>query len=335
MNSKENAMKRIDAHMHCVFDCDWDRIFQFFDERNIVKMNCICGGPNYSSTRIPIYKNMYKLYPDRFSWGTYLPLPDFSVSDGQYASGVIEHLKRDFDAGASSCKAYKNIGMSVKKPDGTFIMIDDPIFDPIFDYIASAGKVLMMHMAEPFPRWPGWPDDDPELEGKKIYGPLSSNPEWEKLDFPGFWEQIQAQENAVRRHPKLKFVCAHLAAVGHDVAKVAEMLDRCPNLAVDTSGRRRDLAVQDTDKVRDFIIKYQDRILWGMDQQNYKVMSELTEPEKDDFYKMMNDGYEFEFNLYESDEIVQVSEFQVPGLDLPEDVLEKIYYKNFEEWFGK
>lgn len=326
--------RRIDAHTHCIFDCDWDRVFAFMDERNIAKMNCICGGTKWNATRTPVFRTMHQLYPDRFSWGTYLPLPTFTVSDAEYAERVIEHLKRDFNEGASSCKAFRDIGMKVKKPDGTFIMIDDPMFDPILDYLASVDRTLIMHMAEPFSRWPDWPDDDPALAGRKIYGPLANDTTCCEPGCPGFWKQVAAEEYAILKHPDLKVVCAHLAAVGYDVKRVAGMLDRCPNMAVDTSARRRELAIQDTDEVRNFIIQYQDRILWGMDQQNYAVMSQMSEPEKNDFYAMMSDGYDFEFCLYESNDIVQVDEFRVPGLNLPEEVLEKFYCTNAKEWFG-
>ena len=327
--------KRIDAHTHCIFDCDWDRIFAFLDERNLAKLNCICGSPRYSKTRVPVFKKMHELHPDRFSWGTYLPSTDPAVSDSEYADGVVEHLKREFDEGATSCKAFRNIGMRERKPDGSFLMIDDPLFDPVFDYMASVGKPLIMHLAEPWGRWPSWPDDDPALAGRNTYSrPLKDDPEHGALDFPDFWEQVRAEENVVRAHPDLKFIGAHLAAVSHDVGKLAEMLDRCPNLAVDTAARRRDLAVQDTDEVRSFIIRYQDRILWGMDQFNRKPMSEMSDAEKDRFYTMMNDGYAYEFGLYESDEVVQVDQFRARGLHLPDDVLEKIYHTNAEKWLG-
>jgi len=328
------AGKRIDAHTHCVFDSDWDRIFAFFDARNIVKLNCICGRVQWSAARVSVYKTMYKRFPDRFTWGTYIPLPDFTVGNTEYAKGVIEYLKRDFDDGATSCKVHNEIGMILKKPDGSSIMIDDPLFDPIFDFVATAGKVLILHMAEPFPRWPEWPDEDPQLAGKKIYGPLSDQKIFEKMDFPGYFQQIEAMENAIRKHPNLKVVAAHLAALGHDVRKLGELLDRCPNLAVDSSGRRRDLAVEGAETVREFFVKYQDRILWGMDQYNDKIMSEMSEPEKADFYHMMGDGYDFEFGLYESNERVQVDKLRAQGLNLPEDVLEKFYSLNAKKWFG-
>jgi predicted TIM-barrel fold metal-dependent hydrolase len=326
--------KRIDAHTHCIFDCDWDRIFAFMDERHLAKMNCICGGTRYSEMRIAIFKRMYELYPDRFSWGTYLPLPDFSVPAADYASGVIERLKRDFDDGATSCKAFRDIGMLARRPDGSFIMIDDPLFDPVFDYIASVDQVLIMHMAEPWSRWPSWPDDDLGSPERRTYRPLTDDAQWNPLECPGFWAQVEAEENVARKHPDLRIVCAHMAALSHDVLKVAEMLDRCPNLAIDTSARRRDLAVQNTETVRRFFTQYQDRILWGMDQQNYTAMSQMSPAERDDFYAMMNDGYAYEFALFESDGVVQVDEFHVQGLALPDDILEKFYYKNAEAWFG-
>ena len=58
-------------------------------------------------------------------------------------------------------------------------------------------------------------------------------------------------------------------------------LDRYPNLAVDISARLGDLAFQDSAKVRDFFLAYQDRILFGTDvvmRQRPSTMSEEKMP---------------------------------------------------------
>ena len=69
----------------------------------------------------------------------------------------------------------------------------------------------------------------------------------------------------LERYPTLKVVGCHLGSLEYDVDELAKRLDRYPNLAVDLAARLVHLQIQPRDKVRAFILKYQDRILYGTD----------------------------------------------------------------------
>ena len=72
-------------------------------------------------------------FPRYYGWCTTFGF-DRMYEQG-WADLVINWLENDFKNGAFAVKVWKEIGMEVKAPDGSFVMIDDPIFDPIFDFI--------------------------------------------------------------------------------------------------------------------------------------------------------------------------------------------------------
>ena len=76
---------------------------------------------------------------------------------------------------------------------------------------------------------------------------------------------LQARDHLLAMNPDLRVVGAHLGSMENDLDDLSTRLDRYPNFAVDTAARVRTLAIQPRDKVRAFILKYQDRILYGTD----------------------------------------------------------------------
>ena len=79
---------------------------------------------------------------------------------------------------------------------------------------------------------------------------------------------MEARDRMLEKNPDLVFIGCHLASLEWDVDVLAEWLDRFPNTAVDMAARMGDLFYQTRDdhlKVRDFFIKYQDRLLYGTD----------------------------------------------------------------------
>ena len=327
---KKRTVKRIDAHAHIV--ADDPEMVAFLDERELKVHNIslvpLGADDWYTEGGCRAYYELAVKYPDHFAWCTTFDLPTFD--DPNYVSDGIAQLERDFADGATGCKVWRNIGMEVRKPSGEYILIDDPLFEPIFSYIASAGKSLLMHVGEPLARWPGERDELAGRTGQKTpnYSVLKN------VDYPGYWEQIEARDHVLERHPDLKVIGAHFGSLEHDLHEVAKRLDRYPNFAVDTGGRRRDLACQDRDTVRQFIIDYQDRILWGMDQgTGDSRLCDFDDEKRAWFFNMMREGYAYEFNLYEGSGPVPVDQIEAQGLDLPDDVLEKIYYTNARTWY--
>jgi len=113
---------------------------------------------------------------------------------------------------------------------------------------------------------------------------------------------------------------------------LAETLDRYPHLAVDTSARLVDLAVQDASKVRRFVTKHQDRILFGTDVVMHTLPSSLPLAERAQAIDALRTVYTTHCAYFESKATVTVRGREVQGLGLPDSVLERLYGANALRW---
>lgn len=325
-------MPYIDAHLH--FPIDHPDAVAVLEDLDLRLLNiCVSHKPDWQSQRAR-YRSMHQSRPDRFAWCTSFDMPteaDFA-NPGRYAQSVIAELEKDLRDGAAACKIWKNVGMELRKPDGSFLMPDDPIFAPILAYLAKQDSTLLCHIGEPLACWRPLVDDNPH------YGYYSNHPEWHmhgRDDFPSHGDLIDARDRMVGAHPDLRVVGAHFGSLEFDVREVAKRLDRFPNFAVDTSARLADLTYQDVAVVRDFFNRYSDRILWGTDI----VVGNLDATEQADEETLRKritssrDRWSMELHYYSSAEQQEIRGRMVPGLGLAGDVQQKVFTGNTLRWY--
>ena len=237
---------------------------------------------------------------------------------------MIRQLSEDFAAGAVAVKIYKVMGMEMKSKSGQYVMADDPAFEPIYKYIAAQNRTVVAHLAEPDSCWqppnPASPDYEyyKEHPGEYAY----AHPEW-----PSKAAILAARDHLVAENPTLRVVGAHLGSMEADVDQMAQRFDRYSNFAVDTAARVPYFMLQAHDKIRTFLIKYQDRILYGTD---FVVLS------KDDTRKALqewNRTYARDWQFFATDQMVEYKGHSYRGLALPEPVLRKIFHDNAVRWF--
>lgn len=137
----------------------------------------------------------------------------------------------------------------------------------------------------------------------------------------------------LEKHPDLRFVGAHLASLEWDVDEVAKRLDKFPNLAVDLAERICHLqyqAVTDHQKVLDFMVNYQDRIIYGTDVIDDGTMSD--QELRNHIHALWLAHWEF----FTTSKTLTAAEVPVSfkGLKLPQEIIEKIYYKNALKWYS-
>ena len=318
----------IDAHIH--FADDAPELLELLEEYDLALLN-ICFASGYQDdwrTQSSLYRSMQAARPGRFSWCTTIDLPNFA--DGTYVERMLESLEADLSAGAVGCKIWKNIGMDVRRPDGSFLMIDDPIFAPIFNYLSVGGHTLLLHMAEPLACW------QPLDERSPHYDYYRTHPQWHMYNqpaHPSHAELIAARDHVLERYPDLRVVGAHLASLEYDVDEVADRLQKYPNFAVDISARLGDLALQDSSKVRDFFVAYQDRILFGTDVVMREKPSLLAEAERAASIRDLRHTYEVHFAYLETTGPLTIRGIETHGLSLPQPILDKVYRENALRWY--
>jgi predicted TIM-barrel fold metal-dependent hydrolase len=100
----------------------------------------------------------------------------------------------------------------------------------------------------------------------------------------------------------------------NDLKRLASILDAMPNVVVEIGAVIAELGRQPR-AAREFIIKYQDRVLFGKDSwvpEEYQTYFRVLETA--DEYFPYHKRYHAFWRMY--------------GLDLPDTVLKKVYYKN-------
>jgi hypothetical protein len=186
----------------------------------------------------------------------------YDFEEPGFSSRAIHQLNQDFLDGAVAVKIYKVMGMEMKSKAGRYVMADDPAFAPIYQDIAAHNRTVIAHLAEPNSCWeapnPASPDYDYYKDHPEEYA--YAHPEW-----PSKEAILAARDHMMAENPKLRVVGAHLGSMESDVDQMAQRFDRYPNFAVDMAARIPYFMLQPRDKVRAFLIKYQDRLLYGTD----------------------------------------------------------------------
>jgi predicted TIM-barrel fold metal-dependent hydrolase len=315
---------KIDVHSH-IFRDDPEFI-EMMRRTNLKIINICVRGNDLERLREAetIAESMHTKYPQLFEFASTFDLTRRDQDD--YIPEVTQWLDDSYRAGAVMTKIWKEVGMEMKKPDGTFLMPDDPIFDPIYDHLTEQKIPLIAHLAEPIEAWRPL---DPE---GTHYGYYSTHPEWHfygRDDVPSWEAIIAARDHILEKHPDLVFIGAHLGSMAYDVDEVARRLDRYPNFSVEVAARTRDLTRQPREKVRNFFIKYQDRIMYGVDL----TLAPVTEGEDGpqdmaEYAREIEERYRNDYRYYSGTGPVQMAGREVEGLGLPRSILEKFYNQN-------
>jgi len=241
-----------------------------------------------------------------------------------FSERAIRQLNQDFTEGAVAVKIYKTIGMEIKTKAGKYLMPDDPAFEPVYEDIMAHHRTIVAHLAEPDSCWappnPASPDYEYYKQHPEEYA--YAHPEW-----PSKAAILAARDHVLAQHPKLRLVGAHLGSMEADVNELTQRFDRYPNFAVDTAARVPYFILQPRQKVRAFLIKYQDRILYATD---------LVVMPQDNTEKALQEWtstYERDWKFFATDQTVEYKGHQAQGLRLPEPILRKLYRDNAIRWF--
>jgi hypothetical protein len=235
---------------------------------------------------------------------------DFRDVGPGWATRAIADLEANAAAGAIGIgEIGKGLGLTTRKADGSRLAIDDPELDPIWQAAARLNVPVFIHTADPAEFWQ----------------PIDFNNErWLELalfpnrrygeEFPSFEQLARERDNMIKRNPRTTFVVAHMAWYANDLPRLSRMMDEMPNMTVEVGAVLYDIGRQPR-AMRDFFIKYQDRILFGKDSyqpEEYPYYWRVFET-RDDYFDYYRDYHAF-WKLY--------------GIDLPDEVLRKVYAGN-------
>jgi predicted TIM-barrel fold metal-dependent hydrolase len=283
-----------------------DKLVKDMDGINLQVMVNLSGG--YGDTLEKGVANMKGHYKNRFV--VFANIDFTNIDDPGYSQRAAAQLERDVHNGAQGLKIFKNFGMDIKDTKGQRIHVDDPRFDQVFETCARLKIPVLIHTAEPWSFFqPMDQYNERWLELKTHPGrarPPDKNPSWETL--------MGEQHNLFARHPNTVFIAAHLGWLGNNLAELGRLLDRLPNVNTEIAAVLYELGRQPR-FARQWLIKYQDRVMFGKDVWNAQ--------EYYTYFRVLETADEY-FDYYRKYHAF----WQMYGLDLPDEVLKKLYYKN-------
>ena len=283
-----------------------DAIIADMDAMNMAMAVNLSGGSG--ETLVQTIEAMKGRYPDRFVVFANLSFRDIDNPDwGQNAAAQLE---RDVQAGAQGLKIFKNLGMTLNDSAGNRIATDDPRFDPVWTKAGELGIPVLIHTGDPHQFWL------PQDEVNERWFELKERPGRIRPPdrFPP-WEQIMNEQwNVFRNHSGTNFIAAHLSWLGGDLGRLGRLFDELPNMHVGIGAVLAELGRQPR-FAREWFIKYQDRVLFGKDSwapEEYHVYFRTLET-ADEYFDYYRKRHAF-WKMY--------------GLELPDDVLRKLYQEN-------
>jgi predicted TIM-barrel fold metal-dependent hydrolase len=170
------------------------------------------------------------------------------------------------------------------------------------------------------------------ISGDSSY--FAENPQYHMFlhpEYPSYEDQIDAVENMLEQHPDLQFIGCHLGSLEWNVDELAKSLDKFPNMVVDMAARICHLQFQtanDRKRVRNFCIKYQDRLIYGTD------LGDNGGSNCEELEKQISQTWLDDWKYFTSDDEMTSELFKggFEGLQLPKEVINKIYSENAIKW---
>jgi len=300
----------VDVHSHHragVSGVRWNRIIREMDALNLQVLVNLSGGSGASLAR-GVESIKESAHPGRMVFFANL---DFSggVRPG-FGVRAAGQLERDVEAGAVGLKLFKSFGLTVRDERGERVPVDDPELDPVWEMCAQLNIPVLIHAGEP----------------SEFFHPVDRrNERWLELilrpgrrlppdRFPSFEAIMAERDRLFAKHPQTRFIAAHMGWHANDLDRLAQLLDRLPNVVVETGAILYELGRQPRHAAA-FFDAYADRILFGKDSYApdefpYYWRTFETNDEYFDYYRR----YHAFWKLY--------------GLGLPDEILRKVYYEN-------
>ena len=227
-----------------------------------------------------------------------------------FGERAAAQLERDVAAGAAGLKFFKQFGISVRDRRGARVPVDHPELDPVFEAAGRLGIPVLMHVGEP----------------ESFYEPVDRfNERWLELTllperrlpadrYPSFETMMAERDRRFARHPDTTFIAAHMGWHANDLDRLGALLERLPNVYAETGAILYELGRQPR-TAREFFTRYQDRILFGKDS--------YAPDEFPYYWRTFETGDEY-FDYYRRYHAF----WKLYGMDLPDEVLRKVYYRN-------
>jgi len=232
-------------------------------------------------------------------FGVFVNVDFNKIDDIDFAENNVRIIKDAVKQGAIGLKVYKNLGLNLKDTSGNRVKVDDPRLNPI-----------LIHSGEPSPFF-----DPIDKYNERWLHARQKPASFRSPDkYPSFEVVMQEQYNMFENNPNTVFINAHLGWYGNDLGKLSEQLDKLSNVYTEIGAVIAELGRQPI-RAKKFFVDHQDRVLFGKDtykKSEYNIYFRILETEDEyfDYYRKRH------------------AHWKMYGLNLPDSILKKLYYKN-------
>lgn len=312
----------VDAHNHLAdpFGGGWDKkpiaaLIDLLDEAGITHFVDLDGGWG-DDILIAHLKKFKNHAPQRFSMFAGIDWDKWVEKGEQFPEWAARQLEYKKSLGASGVKVWKGFGLHVRDHHDELVDVDDERLSVIWETAADLRLPILIHVADPVAFF------DPVDEQNERWEELQLHPDWvfTSPPFPSFLHIVEGLARLVERHRRTTFIGAHVGCYAENLKWVAGLLQRCPNFYVDIGARIAELGRQPY-SARRFFIENADRILFGID-----VGPDLATYRT--YYRFLQTDDEYFSYSSASQDAPDSGRWMIYGLNLPDDILEKVYKLN-------
>ena len=310
---KENIITKakypfIDVHNH-QFDMplkDLSKLIEEMDSMNMAYMVNLSGFRGIYLEKS--LENINNNFPNRF--GLFLNIDFEKIDEQNFAKNNIELITEAVNNGVIGLKVYKSLGLTDKDKNNNRIKVNDERLDPIWSVCGDLNIPVLIHSADPSSFW------EPKDKFNERWLELRQKPgRYRDPKSNASFEEILSEQHAMfKKHPNTTFINAHMGWMANDLDRLSSHLDNNPNVVTEIGAILAELGRQPK-RAREFFIEHQDRILFGKDA--HKLSEYYT------YFRVLETDDEY-FDYYRK----RHGNWKMYGLNLPDTVLKKLYYKN-------
>jgi len=312
----------IDAHNHLgdVLGLDWDKrpVRELLDQLDAARVKVyvdLDGG--WGEAVLHQHLDHFKAAaPERFVVFGGVDFSKWAEHGNKFGEWAAQRFREQVARGAQGLKLWKPFGLTYRDQNNELIAVNDERLDPLWATVAELNVPVLIHVADPVAFF------DPISETNERSEELGAHPDWHfpSPPYPPFMKVMNDFASLIKRHPKTDFIGAHVGCYSENLGWVSQVMDECPNFYVDISARISELGRQPY-TARRFFLKYADRILFGSD---FGPNLDLYRK----YYRFLET--DDEYFQYDTAPTPLQGRWQIYGVYLPDDVLEKVYNKNAE-----
>ena len=248
-------------------------------------------------------------------FGVFVNVDFNKIDDADFGTNNVEIIKDAVKQGVIGLKVYKNLGLNLKDNSGNRVKVDDQRLNPIWQICGELNIPVLIHSGEPSPFF------DPIDKHNERWLHARQKPQSfrNSEEYPSFDVVMREQYNMFKNNPNTTFINAHLGWYGNDLDKMSAQLDELSNVYTEIGAVIAELGRQPI-RARRFFVEHQDRVLFGKD--TYK------KSEFDVYFRILETNDEY-FDYYRK----RHAHWKMYGLNLPDSILKKLYYKNARKLF--